>query len=138
MSGIDDLFLRVYDELDHPKRIASFAKPVAEAAANGDDVAIGIVDRAAEELAIAAETAAESASVDPPIHVGCVGSFGSSAVVSERLESKIRDRIPNVKFVDPIRHPAVGGVAFAAEHLGTSLDRERLRVLDERVDERMA
>lgn len=133
LGSFEDVFTGVYDEIDHAKDVASFAKPVAETALEGDDVAIELVEESAAELASAAEAVVEELDLTPAPTVACLGSYGRSEAVSPRFESTVRERYPEVAFADPVDHPAVGSVAFAAERRGEEIARSDLHELDEAI-----
>lgn len=135
LESFDDVFTTVYDDIDHAKDIATFAEPVAETAAAGDDVALDIVDNAAAELSNAAIAVIDKLDLAPAPIVACQGGFGSADVVASRFESKVTDAYPQTEIVDAVTNPVVGSVALVAENRGTSITREELVALDRAVSE---
>lgn len=134
LEDFETVFDEVYEGLDHPKNIASFAERVAAAARDGDEVAREIIADAADELAVAATAVEQELTFDPPVRVGCVGGFGTADVVAERFEAAVRERIPDVEFLTPVAHPVVGCVVIIAEALDRPVDRETLQVLDAAIE----
>lgn len=135
LEAFEDVFTAVYDDIDHAKDIASFAKPVAETAAAGDDVALDIIDDAAAELSSAATVVVEQLSLAPAPTVACQGGFGSADIVASRFKSKVRDAYPETEFVDTVTNPVVGSVALVAEKRGRAITGEDLAALDRAVSE---
>ena len=133
LDSFEEVFNGVYDEIEHAKDIASFAKPVAEAAVEGDEVAIELVEESAAELASAAEAVVEKLDLVPAPTVACLGSYGRSEAVSPRFESNVRELYPEAEFADPVDNPAVGSVAFVAEERGEEISVADLHELDEAI-----
>lgn len=138
LDSFDDVFTKVYGEIDHAKDIASFAKPVAETAADGDDVAMDIVRDAGSELATAASAVIEQLNLSPSPTVACQGSFGTAEVVSTQFESNLTDAYPETEFVDTVDNPVVGSIAYVAEERGDEVTRDELYELDAAITEMTA
>ena len=138
IDAFEELFTAVYDDLEHPKRISSFAKPVAEAAGEGDAVASRIVEEAAEELVSAAVAIVDELAIEPPVGVGCVGSFGTSAVVFPAFETKLRAAISDVSLLEPVDNPAIGGIVMVCEELDIPFGHEDVSRLDREITARRA
>jgi N-acetylglucosamine kinase-like BadF-type ATPase len=137
LDSFEDVFTGVYGEIDHAKEIASFAEPVAEAAADGDEVAVAIVEDAGEELAIAAAVVIEELDLAPAPTVACQGGFGTAPVVADQFESRLTDRYPQTRFADPVANSVVGSVGYVAEQRDWDVTRADLAELDaelERLD----
>lgn len=133
MDTFEDVFTTLYEDVDHAKDIATFAEPVAETAAAGDDVALSIVDEAAAELASAALAVVDELGLGPAPTVACRGGFGTADVVASRFESHVTDAYPETEFVEGMANPVVGSVALVAEERGTPVDRSALVELDRAV-----
>jgi len=134
LESFEGVFTDVYDEIDHAKDIASFAEPVADAAADGDDVAVRIVGDAGRELADAAAAVVDRLDLSPAPTVSCQGGFGTAPVVVEQFESRLTDRYPDAEFADPVEHSVVGSVAFVAEQRDRGLTRADLAALDAQLE----
>lgn len=86
--GPGDLPALVHGSPDHKVVIASFARVVLQAAAQGDEPSLVIVERAAEELAIGVLAVARRAGLQHPFEVALAGSLlvsGEHALLRERL-----------------------------------------------------
>lgn len=134
LERFEEIFPTVHSELEHPKRIASFAEAVAETAAAGDEVAGGLLDDAAAELADAAAAVAASLDLDPPVAVSCTGSFGTSAPMFGRFESALETRLGAIELVEPVDHPVVGTIPLLSDDTGIAVDRGVLDELDEAIE----
>ncbi|WP_114578736.1 BadF/BadG/BcrA/BcrD ATPase family protein [Saliphagus sp. LR7] len=134
LDSFEDVFTEVIDEIDHAKDIASFAQPVAEAAAAGDPTATRIVDDAASELVDAACAVVERLGLEPSPIVGCLGGFGTSEVVATRFESELRTTYPNVEIPEPVANPVVGSIAQVADQRSASITCEDLLTLDGEIE----
>lgn len=133
LDSFEDVFTDVYDTIDHAKDIASFAKPVAEAAASGDSAATEIVANAGDELADAVDAVVAQLDLAPIPTVACQGGFGSSAVVSEQFRASLTERYPKAEFPDPVDNSVVGSIAYVAEQRGDPMTRDELRSLDDAI-----
>ncbi|KXB01808.1 hypothetical protein AKJ41_00065 [candidate division MSBL1 archaeon SCGC-AAA259O05] len=122
---------------DLPEDIAPFAVCVTEAAARGDEVAMRIIDEGCEELANLAATAVERLELEPPVMVGSVGGFATNDLVFEKFEEKVKNKIPEVEVLKPVRNPVVGAVALVMEKIGKEVSVEDLRDLDSEIEDRV-
>ncbi|WP_135666044.1 BadF/BadG/BcrA/BcrD ATPase family protein [Halorhabdus rudnickae] len=135
LASFDDVLSYAYQDIEHPKDIASFAKEVIAAAKAGDEVAQDIVHTAGMELALAAETIQARLDIETPVPVGCLGGFGRAGPVTEAFSREIDRLLPDATLVDPIAHPVVGSVGLAASKAGLDATRSRLDTLDQAIDE---
>jgi N-acetylglucosamine kinase-like BadF-type ATPase len=120
VEGVDGLISAIYDE-EYPRhRVAIFAAKVEAAALEGDRVASGILDSAAVELALAAESVVrrldlETAPYDVVLAGGTFAALpGLEADVTRRLSSGQA----RVRRLDA--EPAMGAVQLAIEELEKS------------------
>jgi N-acetylglucosamine kinase len=134
VNDFEKVFTTVYDELDHPKNIASFAKPVTEAAERGDDVALRIIEEASNELVLAATTVTEKLEIKPPVRIGCVGGFGRSNLVSRTFESALTSQFPNAELIEPVDNPVVGAIVLVSKQTGDSITDNTVKQLDAQMD----
>ena len=137
LDWFDRLLPTVYEELNHPKRIAPFAERVVRAAEEGDDAATRVVDEAGAELAIAAAAVAEKLSLEPPVRIGCSGSFVTSEGMLERFESAVAAQLPDIDLLDPVDHPVVGTLLLLTDELDAQPTREDLAALDAEIERRL-
>ena len=97
---LEDAYIELQADPERVQRIAGFARPVAEAAASGDAVAVTISQAAAEELAHSVvcallrvgEVAQEPGSA--VLQVRGIGGVLGSAVLAGAFEEAVRRRIP--------------------------------------------
>jgi N-acetylglucosamine kinase-like BadF-type ATPase len=120
VEGVDGLISAIYDE-EYPRyRVATFAARVEAAALEGDRVASGILDSAAVELTLAAQSVVgrldlETAPYDVVLTGGTFAALpGLEADVTRRLSSGQA----RVRRLDA--EPAIGAVQLAIEELEKS------------------
>jgi N-acetylglucosamine kinase-like BadF-type ATPase len=102
--------------------IAALAPLVAEAVAAGDQAAVAIHDRAADELAAMAEALRAELGFTPGEAVLLSWSGGvltNDASVRARLEDRLRQK-DSYRFVQPKHSPAYGAALYAAHLIGES------------------
>ncbi len=96
-------------------RIAAYARPVAEAAAGGDVVALGIVHQAAGELAASAlaglRRVGEADAVAP--RVRAVGGVFEGAALAHAFTAAVLERLPDADLRIGEAHPLDGAQALA-------------------------
>ena len=100
--------------------IAGLAPIVAEAVAAGDDAAIAIHDRAADELAAIAEALRRELGFMPDEAVPLSWSGGvlaNDSSIRSRLEARLCARGP-YRVVEPRHSPAYGAALYAAHQVG--------------------
>lgn len=112
-SDLHTLRRKFYTE-DYPRpRVAGFARLVNEAAQQGDSVALGILESAAEHLVTLTQVVRKRlfATADP-VNVSCTGGVFQSGIVRPRFTSELkRDSAVNV--VPPLHEPPVGALLLA-------------------------
>ena len=120
VEGVDGLISAIYDE-EYPRyRVATFAAKVEAAAREGDRVASGILDSAAVELTLAAQSVVgrldlETAPYDVVLTGGTFAALpGLEADVTRRL-STAQARVRRLD-----AEPAMGAVQLAIEELERS------------------
>lgn len=134
VDEFEDVLPTIHNKLDHPKKIAAFAKPLTEIAEQGDSVALGIIEEAGEELASAAVAVIENLELTEPVQVGCVGGFGTSPLVTATFRSVLSDEITDIEFLEQVDHPVVGTLAFVTERLGDDVEKSTLLCLDDEIE----
>jgi glucosamine kinase len=113
LSTIEDIMPTVYRPFDKA-RIAAFAEQVAEAAADGDEPAIGIFRQAAADLARQIEVIHTTLQFDGPADVTLIGSnFRAGEVFLGPLRERLRPVLGDGDFSVP-RLPPVGGSLWLA------------------------
>lgn len=122
------------DELDYPTGISPFAKSVVEVAKQGDEVALEVVERACDELAIMVQAVKSKLRFEDSVKVGCVGGLTSSRFFFDRFKKSVKTKIPKAETKEPIRNPVVGAVALVLEKTGKEYSVKDLRELDSKID----
>lgn len=108
--------------------IAALSRVVIGAASEGDGVAVEIIRRGVEELALLVETVARKLGWLEPtgterVRVTVTGGLGQSGpVYREPLYEAIRRRVRGAKLIEPRLEPVGGAVMLAMDSLGESTD----------------
>ncbi len=127
LSTIEDIMPTVYRPFDKA-RIAAFAEQVAEAAADGDEPAIGIFRQAAADLARQIEVIHTTLQFDGPADVTLIGStFRAGEVFLGPLRERLRPVLGDRDFSAPRLPPAGGSLWLASRAAGVET---RLRADD--------
>jgi N-acetylglucosamine kinase-like BadF-type ATPase len=122
-SGVNDALHRLYTSEFPRPRIASLAKAVDRVAAEGDAVAIRLLESAAQQLAtLAAAVRGQLFSPDEPARVGYIGGVFRSARVLERFRVLVELESSN-RVAPPLYGPAAGALieAYRAANADVSL-----------------
>jgi len=118
---------------DSRARLSSLAPFVTRAAAEGDAVALAIVERGASELAemvVAVHDALARDGSDVPHALSPVGGvFAAGPIVVDALSRALEARLRSVAVVEPVLPPVLGAVFLALQSLGpvSEAQRETLR-----------
>jgi glucosamine kinase len=113
LANIEDIMPVIYRPFDKA-RIAAFAEQVAASAAEGDEPAIGIFQRAAADLARQIEVIHTTLQFDGPADVTLIGSnFRAGEVFLGPLRERLRTVLGGRDFSVP-RLPPVGGSLWLA------------------------
>ncbi|MBS7611000.1 hypothetical protein KEJ27_02125 [Candidatus Bathyarchaeota archaeon] len=115
-----------------PLRIADLAVLVDEAAESGDEVAIGILEKAGVELALACySTASKLNIIDEYMVVGTVGSVFKSKIVRDVFYSWLERRLKKAEFKQPLIgfQPIIGSAVIGFRKLGFKNIEERIEKL---------
>ncbi|MEM2240265.1 MAG: BadF/BadG/BcrA/BcrD ATPase family protein [Candidatus Bathyarchaeia archaeon] len=115
-----------------PLKLADLAVLVDRAAEVGDEVAIGILERAGVELALACyATALKLGMVDEPMVVGTVGSVFKSKIVEDVFYSWLKRRLRKADFKPPLVgfQPIIGSAVIGFRRLGFERIEERIENL---------
>ncbi len=113
----EDLLVAIYAPQIDNTRIAGFAKFVAEAAAEGDEVSKQILDEAGYELGLAATAVVRQLQLQkrkfPIAIVG--GIFKSGQIITEPLLETVSKIAPKAYLIEPLLPPAVAAAQMAFE-----------------------
>ena len=125
LESPEDIIRKVYVEGMSVREIASLAPLVTRAAAEGDEVAIGIVEECMEMLAELAYTVIDRLEMHgEEVEVGLIGGvFRAGRIVIEVFEEELRRMEPNVKLITPEWPPEVGALLYACKRGGIDLHR---------------
>ncbi|MDM9381955.1 BadF/BadG/BcrA/BcrD ATPase family protein [Chlorogloeopsis sp. ULAP01] len=119
LASIEDLIEVIYRRGWGVKEIAALAPIIDAAAAQGDEVAIKIIDEAVEELVKATSTVVDAIfSPREFIEVVTTGSvWQSKCNMREKYVASIETRFPSVKVILPRHEPAYGACLLALKKL---------------------
>lgn len=112
---LENLSVAIYAPSVDNSRIAGFSKLVVDAAQEGDEVAIRVLDEAARELAQAAVAVIRALGLgDRRFPIGRVGSvFKAGALVTEPFMKVVLPVAPMAFFTDPKLRPAHAAAVMA-------------------------
>ena len=108
---LDEMYMVVQADPKRVSRIASFCRPVVDAAAAGDETARAIVTAAAGELAHSAASALRRVGWQPgqPARVSAVGALATqSDTMREALAAAIAATVPGATLHHPLGRPLDG------------------------------
>ena len=121
-----DITSAVYHPIMEREEIASLSKYACMAAEKGDEIAIGILKSAGEELGIAINVVAKSLGllgkklqVIPACGVFMAGDF-----ILKPLEDVVLEHSPETEILSPVFLPVVGAVILGLENLSVTIDEE--------------
>lgn len=123
VTTADDLSTAIYAPTITNERIAGFAKPVIDAAKDGDSVARTIMRQAGTELGIAAAAVIRNLRMEQEkFQVAYVGGvFAAGELVLKTLREEV-ERVAAKAYLAPPRFvPAVGAARLAREHNNVAL-----------------
>lgn len=118
LGSPEDLIPHVYGS-EFRETIASFTYELYQAVENGDDVARGVIEVAAEELATSILSALETLDlIEEQVPVGLIGGAFQPPLICA-LEQKISERIPqSPQLLRPQIEPVIGALAWAYKRAG--------------------
>lgn len=108
---LDEVYMVVQADPKRVSRIASFCRPVVDAATAGDEAARAIVAAAAGELAHSAASALRRVGWQPgtPARVGAVGALAThSATMRDALTAALAASAPGTSLEEPLGRPLDG------------------------------
>lgn len=121
--GVDDArgALRLLEGAGYRERFGAIAPLVTAAAAEGDGVALAIVEAGAGELsrmveAVAGNVAADGEGAGELALSG--GVLAAGGVVRDAIARAVVERVPACKVVEPVVRPEVGAASLALRSLG--------------------
>lgn len=113
------------------EEVAALAGLAGEAAGEGDNVALRILEGAGVELGIAASAVIRRLGMTGGFTLGLVGGvFNLGPLVQESLERSVRRTAPHCVISRPRFPPEVGAALLALRDLGVELEDELLHTMD--------
>ena len=113
---LERAYIELQSDPERVGRIAAYARPVAEAAASGDAVAVAIVTAGARELAASVmaglRRVGEADAAAPRIRA--VGGVFGGAVLAEAFSAAVHDALPGADVQVAEAHPLDGAAALGA------------------------
>jgi len=132
-TDTDDIMRILYHDSPGVTGVAALAPAVLEEAKAGDDVALAIADRGADELSLMVETVAKKLEF-PRDGVSLVivgGVAEQSTFYRERIESAVLRRVPYCRIQQPLLSPILGAALLAFEQAGIQWNSEIIHSLQE-------
>jgi N-acetylglucosamine kinase-like BadF-type ATPase len=123
LTDITELVNRVYVRKMERHEIASLAPLVLRAAAEGDQVAQGLVDHAAAELAAGVQAVAKALGLSGRRFTIALagGVFGANNPLQSAITERVLSFATQAHFVSPVFSPVTGGLILALRHGGQSV-----------------
>lgn len=117
-AGPENLIVAIYSPQVDNVRIAGFAREVVETAAQGDKIAVGIVEEAGRELGIAATAVIKKLKLErKKIPIGCVGSiFKAGAILTGPMFETVTKAAPKAYLTEPLMPPAHAAALMALKN----------------------
>jgi N-acetylglucosamine kinase-like BadF-type ATPase len=126
LGDLSELVDRVYNGDMGSREVAALVHLVREAAGEGDEVAVGIMEEAGEELGIAASAVIRRLGLRGWFPVALnYGIVNCGGVLRAALERAVRRGSPDCEFIELRFPPQVGAALLALQELGVEVD-ERL------------
>jgi N-acetylglucosamine kinase len=118
--------------------VASLAKLASEAAEEGDAIAIQILTKAGEELAVIAESVVRKLRLlNEEVDVfTCGGTFTAHCILSQAFRNRLLQLVPRASIIKPRFAPVIGALLMAWEECGVSITPEWINILEHAQQER--
>ena len=131
LGTLDDLVDLTYSKNMGSEEVAALASIVGEAAEEGDNVALRILEGAGVELGIAASAVIRRLGLSGGFTVGLVGGvFNLGPLILESLERSVRRTAPDCVISGPRFPPEVGATLLALRDTGVELGDELLNTME--------
>jgi N-acetylglucosamine kinase-like BadF-type ATPase len=115
MRTSEELLQKIYRTDGGPADVASYFPLVLSAAHEGDGVAMGLLEEAGAELALAAVTVVRKLGLEAESFT--VATVGGVFAAGELVLAKLRERLlavaPNARLAPPVRPPEIGAIRLA-------------------------
>lgn len=131
LGGLDDLVDLTYRGSMGSEEVAALASLVGEAAGEGDNVALRILEGAGVELGVAASAVIGRLGLTGGFTLGLVGGvFNLGSLIRESLERSVRRTAPDCVISRPRFPPEVGAALLALRDVGVELEDGFLNTMD--------
>jgi N-acetylglucosamine kinase len=131
LGNLDDLVDLTYRGNMGSEEVAALASLVGEAAGEGDNVALRILECAGVELGISASVVIGRLGLTGGFTLGLVGGvFKLGSLIRESLERSVRRTAPDCVISRPRFPPEVGAALLALRHVGVEFDEGFLDTMD--------
>jgi N-acetylglucosamine kinase len=131
LETLDELVDLTYSKNMGSEEVAALASIVGEAAGEGDNVALRILEGAGVELGIAASVVIRKLGLSGRFTIGLVGGvFNLGPLIRESLERSVRKTAPACVISSPRFPPEVGAALLALRYVGVELGDELLYIME--------
>lgn len=131
LGNLDDLVDLTYGRNMGSEEVAALAGLVGEAAGEGDNVALRILEGAGVELGVAASAVIGRLGLTGSFTLGLVGGvFKLGSLIRESLERSVRRTAPDCVISRPRFPPEVGAALLALREVGIEFDNGFLDTMD--------
>jgi N-acetylglucosamine kinase len=133
-ENIDEIMRLLYHERLSVTQIAALAPFVLAAAGGGDAVALDIVERGVDELALMVQTVAQKLGfLSAPFSLIIIGGVvKASKFYREKVEEAMMRRVPMGSIKEPVLPPVLGAALLATESAGVQVSPQLLESLKAR------
>jgi len=130
VPNFEEVVYKIYG--NKPKSIASLAPIVTSAAKENDSVAKGILEKAGDELGLAAVAVAERLHMkNKRIKIGCVGSvFKAGELIMEPFSNRVKSKIPKAVIETPIFNAIKGVIILGIQESGIAITKELVKKIN--------
>jgi N-acetylglucosamine kinase-like BadF-type ATPase len=119
LNTFTDIVKKIYNEIFSPQTIAAMAPLVTETAKSGDPVSIGILEDAAQELALMAKAVIKGLNMEnEEFLVAVSGSvFNAGDIILSPFTESIKAKAPKSEIIKPKFEPAMGAILLALREI---------------------
>ena len=130
VTNFEDVVYKIYE--NKPKSIASLAPIVTSAAKENDSVAKDILEKAGDELGLAAVAVADRLHMkNKRITIGCVGGvFKAGELIMEPFRKRVKSEIPDAVIKTQIFNAIKGVIILGTKESGVSITKKLVEKID--------
>jgi N-acetylglucosamine kinase-like BadF-type ATPase len=130
ISDVSEVLKRLYEDGITRTEIAAFAPEVVAHAERGDEAALEILVRGADELADMVEANHKRLPTGDPPQLAITGGLGTARTIyREKLQAAMRREVPGIVMDELFMSPTAGAVLLAMEQAGAEITAEVLENL---------